>query len=250
MGCIFSSTKDKLKCPLDYDSKKFQAVCMLFDDLDFNGNRSVGSDDLAQGLDPFITDFFLNRESNLENMMELNQNVKKKLKLKSLEKNKDNLANVQQKLEAEVVLNKNELDNKLKFKEQQIATEHEKLDNILKDYKNTIQISKINLDNDAKLKIEALYTELENQIRSCEKFYQDKYNRLNQEKKQLDELLTKDDKKQIRLRFIQYLNNQQQHSNEFNLNNCLMYFKNKSLEETMVLLKFINKNKFNFFNNL
>lgn len=248
MGCIFSSNKDKLKCPPDYDTKKFKAVCMLFDDLDFNGNRSVGTDDLAQGLDGFTKDFFLNREANLENTMELNQNVKKKLKLKSLEKNKEQLSNVQQKLEAEVVLNKMELDNKQKFKEQQIANEHQKLDNILKDYKNTIEISKNNLENDAKLKIEALHTELDNQIHSCEKFYQDKYNRLNQEKNLIDELVKNDNKKQIRLSFIQYLNNQKEDSNEFNLHDCLMYFKNKSLEETMVLLKFINKNKYNYLN--
>merc|ERR1711918_255723 len=99
MGCICTK-KDKLECPPDYDSKKFKAVCMLFDDLDFNGNRTVSSDDLAQGLDSFIKDFFLNREANLENMMELNQNVKKKIKLKSLEKNKQELSNVQQQLEA------------------------------------------------------------------------------------------------------------------------------------------------------
>ena len=248
MGCIFSTSKDKLKCPTDYDIKKFKAVCMLFDDLDFNGNRSVGTDDLAQGFDGFIKDFFLNRETNLENMMEINQNVKKKLKLKSLEKNKDEISKVRQKLEAEVVLNKMELDNKLNFKEQQIANEHKKLDNILKDYKNTIEISKTNLENDAKIKIEGLYTELENQIRACEKFYQDKYNRLNLEKNQIDELLNNDNKKQIRLQFIQYLNNKIENCNEFNLHDCLMYFKNKSVEETMVLLKFINKDKFNYLN--
>ena len=248
MRCIFSSNKDKLKCPAEYDTKKFKAVCMLFDDLDFNGNRSVGTDDLAQGLDGFIKDFFLNRETNLVNMMELNNNVKKKLKLQSLEKNKEELSNVQQKLEAEVVLNKLELDNKLNFKEKQIENEHKKLDNMLKDYKNIIEISKNNLENDAKLKIEGLHNELDNQIRACEKFYQDKYNRLNLEKNQIDELLNKDNKKQIRLQFIQYLNNKIENCNEFNLQDCLMYFKNKSVEDTTVLLKIINKNKFNYLN--
>ena len=66
----------------------------------------------------------------------------------------------------------------------------------------------------------------------------------------IDELVKNDNKKQIRLSFIQYLNNQKEDSNEFNLHDCLMYFKNKSLEETMVLLKFINKNKYNYLKSL
>merc|ERR1711907_349236 len=233
MGCIMSNNNGKLKCPPNYDTEKFQAVCMIFDDLDFNGNRVVGTNDLAQGFDSFIHDFFLNREANLDNQMEINQNVKKKKKLKALENNKKELINVKKNLDSEVELNKNELNDKVVFKEKQIKSEHDKLDNIIKEYRNFIEISKQNLEKEAQLKFETLNTELENQIRACEKFYQDKYNRLKSEKTQINDLLKNDNKEQTRLRFIQYLNNQQENKNEFTINDCLLYFKNKSFDETM-----------------
>lgn len=249
MGCIFSSNDKTIKCPENYDIKKFNAVCMIFDELDFNGNHCVSTEDLSQGYDNNIVDFFSNRIDTLDNLVHINENIKKKQKILTLEKNKNELTNVSKKINGETELSKMDLDEKLELKKQQTKLQHQRLDKELEDFTNLIDIKKNNLDEDCKHQIEALHIELDNEFKNCEKYYQDKCNKLKLEKGHIENLLHSNDNNLIRLNFIQYLNNKQTDKTTFSIKDGLLYFQNKSVDETMLLLKTLNRNKFNYLNN-
>ena len=47
MGSGASQLNQGLKCPADYNAKDFEAICMLFDQFDTNGDLIVSGGELA-----------------------------------------------------------------------------------------------------------------------------------------------------------------------------------------------------------
>ena len=244
MGCIFTKDCEK-KPPSNYDLKKFKSVTMIFDDLDFLGNGNVSTQDLEQGFDHIINYFFINRIKTLDTIMRHNLTIKKEEKLIKLNENKNDLELFKTKLQTETTLFKLELDDKLEYTKTQIQKEHIKLDNMLKEAENKNLIEKEQLDNTCSNKINLLTRELENQLKDCETIYQNKYNLYNSEKKHLETELSSDNKHKLRLLFIEYMNNNQD-KHCFNLTDCLNYYKNKPTDDALLLLKKINKSKYEY----
>merc|ERR1711981_809429 len=99
-GCILSKDKE-LKCPEQYENKKFTAVCMLFDEFDFMGNNIVSGEDLSQGQDEHINQFFTMRLNTINCIIDNHLKLKNNAKIAKLNENKLELSHYKEKLQIE-----------------------------------------------------------------------------------------------------------------------------------------------------
>ena len=79
---------------------------------------------------------------------------------------------------------------------------------------------------------------------SCQTFFNEKCDRINIEKISLESLIERNDLDEMKKEFISYItgNKDQKY---FTFLDILLYFKNKSRDDILLLLKYINKGKYN-----
>ena len=71
MGSGASQLNQGLKCPADYNAKDFEAICMLFDKFDTNGDLIVSGSELAHIANVHV-------ENNIDNNWRKVENLQKK----------------------------------------------------------------------------------------------------------------------------------------------------------------------------
>ena len=143
----------------------------------------------------------------------------------------------------ESIIKKNDIDNAFEYKKSSISTAKIKLELELAQAIDKNRVDKINIDTELEKKLENLNIHIDNERKACEEFYSKRCSDLTKEKDAILELLKNNNITKIHNHFISYFNKNKK-QDYFDEKDCLRYFKNKSIEETLILLKYINKGKY------
>jgi hypothetical protein len=228
---------------LGYDYNKFRIVKMIFDDFDLNNTNRISICEL-ESYNTFIKDFFFHRLNHLENHYELNNDFKRNKKLtllgiKDLEM-KETIIKMNDKNE----ILKMEISNTIENRKGEIKLEIKKLEQELVFIDKVSEIKKKLSDDDTKIQIENMKKSLQIEKDTCMTFYDEKCKRINDEKESLESLLNTNNPDELRAEFLKYMTGSPD-KKFFTLLDILLYFKNKSYDDTLLLLKYINKGKYN-----
>lgn len=228
---------------LGYDYNKFRIVKMIFDDFDLNNTNRISICEL-ESYNTFIKDFFFHRLNHLENHYELNNDFKrnKKLSLLGIKDLEMNETIIKMNDKNEVL--KMEISNTLENRKGEIRLEIKKLEQELVFIDKVSEIKKKLSDDDTKIQIENMKKSLQIEKDTCMTFYDEKCKRINDEKESLESLLNLNNPDELRAEFLKYMTGGPD-KKFFTLLDILLYFKNKSYDDTLLLLKYINKGKYN-----
>merc|ERR1712070_469507 len=190
------------------------------------GNNVVSVEDLSQGQDEHINLFFNMRINTINSIIDNHLKLKNNAKIAKLNENKLELSHYKEKLQIETTFLKEQLDESLKIKKDQIGQDIKKLNNLIYDEERKTELNKEKLDNDYNLKIETLDHDLEFKIKQNENIYKNKLKSYTEQQTEIENLIKNNEKDKIREEFIKHINNYQDKDN-FNVYDCLNYFKNK-----------------------
>lgn len=244
MGCwITKEHQEHNYHKLGYNEKKFQIVKMIFDDFDLRNTNQVNLHEL-DNYNNFIKDFFSHRVSHLKNHYELNNVFKRNNKLADIKKREIEMNETVNKMRNSIEITQMEIANSLENRKGEIKLEIKKLEQELTFMENLSAIKKTVKEEDMNNQIENMKKALQIEKDSCQTFFNEKCDRINLEKISLESLIERNDLDEMKKEFISYItgNKDQKY---FTFLDILLYFKNKSYDDILLLLKYINKGKYN-----
>ena len=228
---------------LGYDLQKYKVVKMIFDDFDLKNNNQVNLQDL-DNYNHFINDFFSHRINHLKNHYDLNNSFKRNNRLASIKMKESEVNESINTMLNNIEITKMEISNSLENRKGEIKLEIKKLEQELVFIENVSEIKKTVKEEDIKIQIESMKKGIQNEKDSCELFFNEKCARINDERISLESLVSRNDTQEMKEKFLSYMTGNKDHQ-YFTLLDILLYFKNKSYEDILLLLKYINKGKYN-----
>lgn len=244
MGCWVSKEyQEHSYHKLGYNERKFQIVKMIFDDFDLRNTNQVNLHEL-DNYNNFIKDFFSHRVSHLKNHYELNNVFKRNNKLADIKTKETEMNEQINKMNNSVEITKMEIANSLETRKGEIKLEIKKLEQELTFVENLSEIKKTVKEDDMKMQVENMRKALQLERDGCVTFFNEKCERINDERISLESLIERNDLDEIKKEFIVYMTGNKDRK-YFTFLDILLYFKNKSYDDILLLLKYINKSKYN-----